>query len=138
MTDYIDVVEHNPIVFVKSITEAIAAGYSVRNTIQGYPDFGLYGCRVRLFKDAPRGHTVISDDHNGKVEQYDPMLFLMLLESFVVAGYKFKDDGQHLLQPDGLKSVELELVQDKPTTPAKKAAPKKALKAEPTIDELEV
>lgn len=140
MTDFIDVVEHNPIVFVKAITEALNQGYVVQNTIAGYPQFGLYGNVVRLFKGERRGVTIIPDNHNGMVEHYEPMHFLLLLENFVLAGYTFKEDGKHFFDEKGLKSVEMELVTEKPVEKQiKKAAPaKKALKAEPTINELEV
>jgi hypothetical protein len=137
MTDYVDVVEHNPIVFVKAICEKIAEGYAVHNTIAGYPDFGLYGCRVRLYKER-KGATVVGGvGESNLVEQYDPMGFLLSLEAAMLAGYTLKDSGRHLLQPDGLKSVEMELVKSEPATPAKKAPAKKALKAEPTINEME-
>jgi hypothetical protein len=141
MTDYIDVVEHNPIVFVKAICEKIVEGYTVHNTIAGYPEFGLYGCRVRLFRER-KGVTVVGGvGESNLIEQYDPMSFLLSLEAAVLAGYKLKDKGNHFLQPDGLKSVEMEVVRSEPTTqlttPAKKAPAKKALKAEPTINEME-
>ncbi len=146
MTDFIDVVEHNPIVFVKTVAEQIAKGYSVQNTIPGYPQFGAYGNQIRLFKGEPKGTTVIDKDHSGKVEHYDPMHFMLLLQSFVGAGYKFKDNGQHFFDEKGLKSVEMELVKEEPAkqevkeekkAPAKKTTAKKELKAEPTKDELE-
>lgn len=138
MTDYIDVVEHNPIVFVKVITEKLAEGFVVANTIAGYPQFGAYGNTVRLFKGEPKGAVIVSEEATGMVEHYDPMGFVLLLESYVRNGYVFKDKGKHFFDEQGLKSIEMYVpakeVEDK--TPAKKAAPKKALKAEPTIDEL--
>lgn len=138
MTDYVDVVEHNPIVFVKAITEKLAEGYTVQNTIAGYPQFGAYGNQVRLFKGEPQGVVILAEDVTGLVEHYEPMAFLLLLESYVRNGYVFKDNGQHFFDEQGLKSIELELPKAEPVkeTPAKKATPKKALKAEPTIDEL--
>jgi hypothetical protein len=139
MTDYVDVVEHNPIVFVKAITEKLAEGYVVQNTNAGYPQFGAYGNAVRLFKGEPEGAVILAEDVTGMVEHYEAMPFLLLLESYVRNGYVFKDNGQHYFDQLGLKSVELELpkaVEPVKETPAKKATAKKALKAEPTIDEL--
>jgi hypothetical protein len=138
MTDYIDVVEHNPIVFVKAVCEAISQGYLVQNSNAGYPQFGAYGNTMRLFKgDKPSG-IILPAGTSGKVEHYDPMGFVLLLQNFVLAGYTFKERGQHYFDEKGLKSIELELAEDKPVeTPAKKAPAKKALKAEPTKDELE-
>lgn len=138
MTDYVDVVEHNPIVFVKAITEKLAEGYVVQNSLQGYPQFGNYGNQVRLFKGEPKGATVLSEGVTGMVEHYEPMPFLLLLESYVRNGYVFKDNGKHFFDEKGLKSVELQLptkevVEEKPV---KKASAKKVLKAEPTIDEM--
>ena len=140
MTDYLDVVEHNPIVFVKAVCEAIAKGYHVKNTIPGYPQFGAYGNTVRLFKSETPSGVIVSASHDGKVEHYDPMHFMLLVQNFVFAGYSFKADGAHYFDEKGLKSVEMELAKDEPVVEekpaAKKAPAKKALKAEPTIDEL--
>lgn len=138
MTDYIDVVEHNPITFVKQITEKLAEGYVVQNTIAGYPQFGAYGNQVRLFKGEPQGTVILSKDVTGMVEHYDPMPFVLLLESYVRNGYRFKDNGKHYFDEKGLKSIEMELPVEevKQEAPAKKVTQKKALKAEPTIDEL--
>jgi len=50
MTEYVDVVESSPITFVKSVTEKLAEGYHVANTIPGYPQFGVTGpCPVKEF-----------------------------------------------------------------------------------------
>ncbi|UAV84520.1 hypothetical protein PHB09_024 [Pseudomonas phage PHB09] len=140
MTDFIDVVEHSPITFVKKVAEAIAEGYRVENTIPGYPHFGSYGNLIRLFKaDGPSG-VMIAAEFSGKVEHYDPMEFMLLLQSYALAGYTFKDGGDHFFDEKGLKSIELELVKEesaKEKTPAKKPVQKKALKAEETKEELE-
>jgi hypothetical protein len=139
VTDYIDVVEHNPIVFVKAICEAISQGYLVQNSNEGYPQFGAYGNTMRLFKGEKPSGVILPAGTNGKVEHYDPMGFVLLLQNFVHAGYTFKEGGQHYFDEKGLKSIELEVIEAKPVQiePAKKAPAKKALKAEPTKEELE-
>ncbi|WKV20425.1 hypothetical protein 16Q_032c [Pseudomonas phage 16Q] len=141
MTDFIDVVEHSPITFVKKVSEGVADGYFVSNTIEGYPQFSGYGNVIRLFKtDKPEGAVEVAEGFNGKVEHYDPMEFMLLLQSYVQAGYTFKEGGDHFFDEKGLKSIELELVKEEPTkekTPAKKPTQKKALKAEETKEELE-
>lgn len=138
MTDHIDVVEHNPIAFVKAIVEKLSEGYVVQDSIAGFPHFGTHVNMVRLFKGERKGVVKIAEDHNGLVEHYEPMHFLLLLESFVANGYTFKEDGNHFINERSLKSIQMELVKEdtKPKAPAKKAAPKKELKAEPTIHEL--
>ena len=139
MTDYVDVVEHNPIVFVKAITEKLKEGYVVQNTIAGFPHFGTHVSMVRLFKGERQGVVKIAENHNGMVEHYEPMHFLLLLEAFVANGYTFKDGGKHYIDERSLKSIEMELVKEEPKavkTPAKKVSAKKELKAEQTIDEL--
>lgn len=140
MTDFIDVASHSPILFVKEVCERVAEGYAVTNTIAGYPSFGPYVNTIRLFKqDKPSG-VIISSEHNGRVEHYEPMAFMLLVQNFVHAGYSFKLEGQHFFDEKGLKSVEMEVVKAeepvKETKPVKKAPAKKALAAEPTIDEL--
>lgn len=142
MTDFIDVVEHNPITFVKTIVEKLAEGYVVKNNIQGYPHFGSYGNLIRLFKGELPSGVVIPADTTGLVQHYDPMHFMLMVQSLVQAGYRFKEDGDHFFDEKGLKSVQLEIPQEKPEVkkeekPAKKAPAKKALKAEPTKSEME-
>lgn len=138
MTDFIDVVEHNPITFVKTVCEKLADGYVLQDSIAGFPHFGTHVNSVRLFKGERQGVVKISENHNGMVEHYEPMHFLLLVESFVSNGYQFVEGGQHYFNERGLKSVQMALPkeEEKTKTPAKKAPVKKALKAEPTIDEL--
>lgn len=138
MTDFIDVVEHNPIVFVKSIAEKLADGYVVQDSIAGFPTFGAGVNFVRLFKGEKPSGVILPEGFTGMIEHYEPMPFLLLLQSAVLAGYKFKDGGAHYINERSFKSIEMELVKEetKTKTPAKKATAKKELKAEPTIDEL--
>lgn len=140
MTDFIEVVEHNPIVFVKAITEAIAEGYVVQNSNAGYPLFGAYGNAMRLFKEERVGTMILSSGFKGQVEHYDPMGFMLILEAAVLAGYRFKDGGKHSFDEKGLKSIELEIPQEAPVEeekPAKRKPAKKALAAEPTKSQME-
>lgn len=109
MSDFIDVVEHNPIVFVKTVSEKVAEGYAVTNTIAGYPNFSPYGNTIRLFKQEKPSSVVIAADHNGFVEHYDPMEFMLTVQNFVNAGFKFKDNGTHFFDEKGLKSVQFEV-----------------------------
>ena len=135
MSDFLDVVEHNPITFIKTISEKLAEGYVVQNTIAGYPSFGTYCNSVRLFKgEAPAG-VILPTGFTGTIEHYEAMPFLLLLQSAVQAGYRFKEDGAHYIDERSFKSVQMTLEEQKQKTPAKKVV-KKALQAEPTIDEL--
>jgi hypothetical protein len=135
MSDFIDVVEHNPITFIKTISEKLAEGYVVQNSIAGYPSFGTYCNSVRLFKGETRSGVIVPTDFTGRVEHYEAMPFLLLLENAVWLGYRFQDDGAHYIDERSFKSVQMTLEEQKPKTPAKKIV-KKALQAEPTIDEL--
>lgn len=138
MTDFIDVVEHNPITFVKTVAEKLSEGYVVQNTIAGFPHFGTHVNMVRLFKGEAAAGVTLPEGFTGMIEHYEPMHFLLLLENAVRAGYTFKDNGKHFIDERSFKSIEMELVKEetKVKTPAKKAPAKKELKAEPTIDEL--
>lgn len=142
MTDYVEVVSHSPILFVKEVCDAIEDGFYVKNSLAGYPQFGPYGNTIRLFKGEKQGGVVIAADHNGQVEHYDPMAFMLLVQNFVLAGYKFVKGGKHFFDERGLKSVQMALpsteevkAEEKPAP--KKAPAKKALKAEPTKEQLE-
>lgn len=138
MQDHFDVASHSPILFVKGVCEAIADGYQVCNTIPGYPQFGPYVNTIRLFKGEKPSGVVVPSEFNGRVEHYDPMSFMLLVQTFVHAGYTFKDGGQHFFDEKGLKSVEMELATEvvKEEKPVQKKAQKKPLKAEPTSTEM--
>lgn len=155
MSDYIDVVEHNPIVFVKKVCEAIAEGYTVTNDIAGYPSFNPY-CQVRLFKAAEdEAFVTPSWEDELTVENYDGMKFMLTVCLAVKAGWRFKDNGEHYFDALGLKSVQLSRTAKAEAVPEPKAevkpaakpkagkqgkqttTPKKALVAEPTITEME-
>lgn len=138
MIEFVDVVDHNPIGFVNTVCEKLAEGYAVRNTNEGVPHFGAYHHQVRLFKE-DRGPLVeIPEDTNGRVEHYEPLPFIKLLESFVAAGYEFDLYGAHFFDERSFKSIQMRLkVEEEAPKPTPKKGPaKKALKAEPTIDEL--
>jgi hypothetical protein len=143
VTDFIDVVSHSPILFVKEVCEKIAEGYQVTNTIPGYPQFSAYGNSIRLTKSEKPSGVIIAKDHTGQVEHYDAMAFMLLVQNFVHAGYTFVEGGNHFFDEKGLKSVQMAPKQEavveakQEEKPAKKAPAKKALKAEPTKDEME-
>lgn len=155
MSDYIDVVEHNPIVFVKKVCEAIAEGYTVTNDIAGYPNFNPY-CQVRLFKVEQSGVVVpASWGDDITIEDYDGMKFMITLSAAVKGGWRFVEGGEHYFDSLGLKSVQLSRTAKAEAVPESKAevkpaakpkagkqgkqttVPKKALVAEPTITEME-
>lgn len=112
MSEYIDIAEANPITFVKKITEAINNGYSVHNTIGGYPQLNRYGSIVRLFKTPTAASQSVTEASREiftedimKIEHYDPMGFLLLVQQAVDSGYEFVDSGPHFFDEIGLKSV---------------------------------
>lgn len=138
MVEFVDVVDHNPIGFVNTVCEKLSEGYAVRNTNEGVPFFGAYHHQVRLFKE-PRGTLVdIPADSNGRVEHYEALPFLKLLESFVEAGYEFDLYGAHFFDERSFKSVQMRLkpTEDAASKPVKKTQAKKSLKAEQTIEEI--
>lgn len=157
MSDYVDIVEHNPIVFVKKVCEALSEGYTVTTSIEGYPSFSPY-CQIRLFKVEQSGVVVPSawaDQVELRVEDYDGISFMLLLNAAVKGGWSFVEDGAHFFDERGLKSVQLTkkavvvepakpvVAKVEATKPAKQnkqnkpATAKKALVAEPTITEME-
>jgi hypothetical protein len=137
VVEFVDVVDHNPIGFVNTVCEKLSEGYAVRNTNEGVPFFGAYHHQVRLFKEARGGLVEIPADTNGRVEHYEAMAFLKLLESFVEAGYEFDLHGAHFFDERSFKSIQMrQKVYVEDTKPAKKAPAKKALKAEQTIEEI--
>ena len=137
MTEFVDVVDHNPIGFVNTVCEKLAEGYAVRNANEGVPLFAAYYHSIRLFKEDRGALVDIPADTNGRVEHYEPLPFVKLLESFVAAGWEFDLRGAHFFDERSFKSVQMrQKVAVEDAKPAKKAPAKKALKAEPTIDEI--
>ena len=118
--DHIDIVEHNPIVFARKITLALAEGYCVRNKVEGYPYFGPAHNSVRLFKDKQREDVTFPSGFDGKVKQYDPMGFILMLENVALAGYTFKEGGEHYFNELGYKQIELEKLEPIIEKPAKR------------------
>lgn len=136
MTDFIDIVEHNPITFVKAVVEKLKEGYVVHNDIEGFPHFGAYSNGVRLYKGEKRTGVTMPEGFTGIVQHYEPMHLLLLIEDAVLAGYSFKEDGQHFIDERSLKTIELTKEEEKPKA-VKKVSAKKELKAEETKEELE-
>lgn len=127
MTEFVDVVEVNPIVFVNKIVEQIANGFYVQNTIAGYPLVGL-PYQIRLFETAePEVRNKLdSEVHTVVVEGYDIMRWLLDVQDVALQGFVMSLTGASV---DNYKSVtmtkpapvtfDLGVVAEKPTAPAK-------------------
>lgn len=140
MSDYVDVVEVNPIMFVKQIVGAIRNGYYVQNTISGYPVVGL-PYQIRLFETEPPVRNKLPDEiHTVVVEGYDIMRWLLDVQDVALQNFDMRLEGAVV---DNYKSVTLEKVKpaekvvfDLGTTPVEAPAkPKRAAKTKPTAVE---
>ena len=137
MTNFVDVVEVNPIMFVKNIVAQIKNGYYVQNRIEGYPVIGL-PYQIRLFEtDTPEVRNKLGDEfHTAVVQGYDVMRFLLDVQDVVLQGFDMDLKDAVF---DNLKSVNL--VRPKPVTfdlgekPAAKPAAKRTPKAKTTQTE---
>lgn len=142
MTNFVDVVEVNPIVFVKEIVKQIGKGFYVQNSIVGYPVVGL-PYQIRLFEtEAPEvRNTLGADIHTVVVEGYDIMRWLLDVQDVALQGFTMS-----LTQAvvDNYKSVTMEkatpvsfALEKAPETPteAPVAKPKRGPKAKPTTKE---
>lgn len=105
MTNFVDVVSVNPILFVKQVTEKIREGFYVQNSIAGYPLFGL-PFQVRLFAgDAPEVRTVLSPEiTTAIVDGYDAMRWLLDVQDVVLQGFEMDIAGAAV---DNYKTVTL-------------------------------
>lgn len=103
MTEFVDVVEVNPIVFVNKIVEQIAKGFYVQNSIAGYPLVGL-PYQIRLFEtDAPVVRNVLDGEvHTAVVEGYDIMRWLLDVQDVALQGFTMAITGASV---DNFKSV---------------------------------
>lgn len=139
MTDHVDVVEVNPIVFVKTITEQIRNGFYVQNSIVGYPVVGL-PYQIRLFETAePVVRNKLSDEiHTVVVEGYDIMQWLLDVQDVALQGFEMS-----LVQAvvDNFKSITMtkpapvQFDLGEAEKPAPAAKPKRTTKPKPTQGE---
>lgn len=104
MTNFVDVVEVNPIMFVKQIVEQIGKGFYVQNTIPGYPLMGL-PYQIRMFDTKPTIKNALhADVHTAVVEGYDVMLWLLDVQDIALQGFTMDLTGAVV---DAFKSVTL-------------------------------
>lgn len=138
MTEFVDVVEVNPIVFVNKIVEQIANGFYVQNTIAGYPLVGL-PYQIRLFEadvEPVIRNKLESTIHTVVVEGYDIMRWLLDVQDVALQGFVMSLTGASV---DNFKSVtmtkatpvtfDLGEAVEKPTAPSKA---KRTTKTKPT------
>lgn len=128
MTEFVDVVEVNPVVFVNKIVEQIANGFYVQNTIDGYPVMGTY-FQIRLFETEEPAirNTLDSEIHTVVVEGYDIAQWLLDVQDVVLQGFKIASTGASV---DNYKSVTLS--RPAPVTFQLDVAPEKPVKAKRT------
>lgn len=130
MTEFVDVVEVNPIVFVKEIVRQIRKGFYVQNTIVGYPTVGI-PYQIRLFETAEPivRNKLDTEIHTAVVEGYDIMLWLLDVQDLAVQGFDMTLDNAVV---DNYKSVtmkrpqpvtlDLTPAEEKPVPKAKRPA----------------
>lgn len=140
MTEFVDVVEINPVVFVNKIVEHIKNGFYVQNTLAGYPSTGLPYNQIRLFEtDEPAVRNVLQDDISVVVvEGYDIMRFLLDVQDVALQGFTMAIKGASI---DNYKSVTMQRAApvkfDLDVAPAKPAKSKRTTKSKPTEGETE-
>lgn len=139
MTNIVDVVDVNPIMFVKLIVEQIQNGFYVQNSIPGYPYVGM-PMMIRLFEtDAPEIRNTLHEDiHTVVVEGYDIMQWLLDVQDVALQGFNVELKGASV---DDYKSVTMVkavpvsldgLKAEEATTEPTPAKAKRAAKAKPT------
>lgn len=114
MSSYIDIVEVNSVVFVQQVIAQIKAGYSVQDSVAGWPTIGL-PCNVRLFKDQqPVVRNDLSAVHTVVIEGYELMPWLLDVQDAVLQGFSIADEPKLVDAYKGItlrRSVE-EVAQD--------------------------
>lgn len=125
MTEFVDVVEVNPVVFVNKIVEHIANGFYVQNTLEGYPVMGHY-FQIRLFETEEPAirNKLDSEIHTVVVEGYDIAQWLLDVQDIALQGFKIATAGASV---DNYKSVTLS--RPAPVKFQLDAAPEKPAKA---------
>lgn len=88
MTDFMTVVEVNPVVFVNKIIAEIRNGYYVTNTMEGYPIMGMPNY-ISLFEtDEPAIiHPMPDEIQTLGVSGYDIMRWLLDVQDAIIQGF---------------------------------------------------
>lgn len=134
MTEFVDVVEVNPILFVKEIVRQIRKGFYVQNSIEGCPTVGL-PYQIRLFETAEPAvrNKMDKEIHTAVVEGYDIMFWLLDVQDLAIQGFdmvlehaevgNFKSISMKRSEPVKLDlAPAVEVVEEKPAPKAKRAA----------------
>ncbi|WPJ20497.1 hypothetical protein vBPFY1MI_37 [Pseudomonas phage vB_PF_Y1-MI] len=89
MSDFIDLVDVNPISFVKQIVDNIPRGYYVKNTMAGFPIMG-FPFTIRMFEmEAPAVIKQIDPEQDRVyVEGYAIMEWLLEVQDVVIQGFE--------------------------------------------------
>ena len=108
-TEYLNVVDMNPLLFLQQVQEAILNGFRVDNTIVTYP--ALHGVmkeillnRSDLCKDTAPIHPVDETADEVVVSEYESMSFMLDFQDAVLKGFRLVEDGFYF---DSLKQVTL-------------------------------
>lgn len=106
MLDFIDIVEVNPIMFVKKISEAVSHGFYVQNTMAGFPVMGM-PMVIRLFEtEAPAiVKPIAAEEQRVLIEGYSIMEFLLEVQDAALQGYAMAISGATV---DNYKGVWME------------------------------
>lgn len=109
-----NVFSENAAVFLADLESAVKDGFRVENTIPGYPSLNSILKEVRLFRaDQPEEVVPKHDDAvEVRVENYDPMLFLLDVQAAILEGFEV-DTQRTSFAPHGLRSAVL--VRSEPT-----------------------
>lgn len=139
MTEFVDVVEVNPIVFVKEIVKQIRNGFYVQDSIAGYPTVGI-PYQIRLFEtEEPAVRNKLGTDiHTAVVEGYDIMTWLLDVQDVAVQGFNMElkdavvDNFKSVVmkRPEPVKLDLTPTVEEKPAKPKRAAKPAKQITQE--------
>lgn len=101
--DSIQITEVNALHFLQAVEEAIADGFYLNTSIEGYPQMG-FPLQVRAFTgDTPEFRFDLTTEIKDLViEGYDPINFMLDFQTAVLHGFHVLDKGTNL-DPVGLK-----------------------------------
>lgn len=113
--DSIQITEVNALHFLQAVEEAIADGFYLNTSIEGYPQMG-FPLQVRAFTgDTPAFRFDLTPEIKDLVvEGYDPITFMLDFQTAVLHGFHVLDKGTNI-DPVGIKVATMtRVVQSQP------------------------
>ncbi|UPW35856.1 hypothetical protein QE320_gp054 [Pseudomonas phage EM] len=105
----VNIIEYNPIVWLRSIHAHMEEGFRVMRSIEGYPVYGTL-CQVQMFRQDGVQHEIEKELDGSEVivQEWDVFSLLMSMQNAFDQGFRIdKEDPQFANMSFALKTVKM-------------------------------